>query len=157
MSRQPTRTVFTEGALEEKRATALYEYFRDNIEWEEGIRSSRKGFTRLAKSIILDDYPEIEEILRELLPKGRAYSIYGVYLNYYQNGEMWTPNHSHAKTQQLIVSLGATRTLVVGKKEFKMSNGSSIIFGSTVHGVPREPDVRDGRISIATFMQSCEI
>ena len=35
---------------------------------------------------------------------------------------MWTPNHNHKGTHQLIISLGGTRTLNVAKKGFKMKN-----------------------------------
>ena len=65
---------------------------------------------------------------------------------------MWTPNHSHKDTHQLVVSLGVTRTLQVGEKKYSMVNGSAIIFGSSIHGVPKDETVTGGRISIATFM-----
>lgn len=77
----------------------------------------------------------------------------GVYLNYYRNGEMWTPNHSRPGTHQLVISLGATRTLEVTKKKIPMKNGDAILFGSATHGVPKEPEITTGRISIATFMR----
>ena len=60
---------------------------------------------------------------------------------------MYTPNHSHKGTHQLVISLGETRTLSVAKNEFRMENGDSILFGSSVHGVPREENVTKGRIS----------
>lgn len=86
------------------------------------------------------------------LPKGPRYGILGVYLNNYENGLMYTPMHKHADTIQLVISLGATRTLKVGTKEYRMKNGDAVVFGSSIHGVPQEPSVTEGRISIATFM-----
>jgi hypothetical protein len=65
---------------------------------------------------------------------------------------MYTPNHAHKGTHQLIISLGCPRTLQLGKKEFIMENGDAIIFGGSSHGIPRDNSVT-GRISIATFMK----
>lgn len=80
------------------------------------------------------------------------YAITGIYLNYYENETMWTPNHSHKGSHQLVISLGDSRILQVGKKEYDMINGSAIMFGSTIHGVPKMSMFKNGRISIATFM-----
>jgi hypothetical protein len=80
------------------------------------------------------------------------YYILGVYINYYRDGNDWTPNHSHPKQVQLIISLGATRTLTIGKKDYLMESGDVAIFGSSIHGIRKEPEVKEGRISIATFM-----
>ena len=82
----------------------------------------------------------------------QQFIIMGIYINYYENGEMYAPNHSHKETYQFILSLGVTRTLNVGKKSYLMKNGDGIIFGSSIHGVPKDSSVNNGRISIATFM-----
>lgn len=152
-----TRTKFLINALDSEDSTRLYEKLKREVHWEEGVRS-RNGFTRKAKMISLEEllfgeYPEITECVFSVLSLlDEEYDVHGVYLNFYENGQMYTPNHSHQGTQQLVISLGATRTLVVGKKEYNMSNGSAILFGSSTHGVPKEPSVTEGRISIATFM-----
>lgn len=141
-------------------ASSIYELLKKNVQWEEGIKS-RKGFTRLAKSIDpsqVDDL--VTSVVMELIETActeakmvGTFAIHGVYINYYRDGDMWTPNHTHPKTCQMIISLGATRTLQVGKKNFKIKNGDAMIFGSAIHGVPKEPEVKEGRISIATFMR----
>ena len=151
----PIYTEYSSKIINEESATALYEYLRDNISWEEGIRS-KKGFTRLAKSINPVDYEEIINIINDVLVKMKkdsSYLLLGIYLNFYANGEMYTPNHTHKDTHQLIISLGATRSLYIGKKIYKMNNGDAIIFGSSIHGVPKEPAVTTGRISIAVFLK----
>ena len=146
-------TTFVENVLDQNTSTDLYEYLLDNIVWEDGIRS-RKGFTRKAKSLGGGDNWTIDNAIDKSLKMitQQQYIIMGIYLNYYENGEMYTPNHSHKGTHQLVISLGAPRTLKVGKKNYLMSNGDGIIFGSSTHGVPKEPNVTTGRISIATFM-----
>ena len=99
---------------------------------------------------IIDNLISIAHV--ELCPDA-LYQISHIYVNYYKDGNMWTPNHSHKGTHQIVISLGATRQLKVGKKTFDMSSGSAIIFGGSIHGVPKQPDVKEGRISIATFMK----
>lgn len=135
---------------------ALYYHLQEVIAWEAGV-PSRRGPTRLAKSIDLDQYPEITRVLaralKHLYPEKEQVGVYGVYLNYYRDGTMYTPNHSHKGTTQLIISLGATRLLTVGKRKFALENGDVIVFGSSVHGVPAQPEVQEGRISIAVFLE----
>ena len=148
-------TVYTENALEEKEADALYEKL-EKLPWKQGVRS-RTGTTRLAHNLDLNSClgEEILDLVEKVLkndPTNTKYIVFGVYLNYYKNGDMYTPNHTHKGTHQLVISLGATRSLVLGKKGKRMKNGDAILFGSSLHGVPKEPDVKEGRISIATFM-----
>ncbi len=151
-----TKTQHFPGFLEESIATNLYERLRDNTEWHEGIRS-KTGKTRLAYRV--DDFeslePDLQELLSDVVRKCLQANagIFGVYYNFYKDGTHYTPNHSHPGTIQAIISLGATRTLVIGKKQIQMANGDVAIFGATTHGIPREPDVKDGRISIALFLK----
>lgn len=122
-----------------------------NIEWEEGIRSKR-GFTRLGKSLNVGDCDLVDILIATTMSKlNLNYQVNYIYLNYYKDGTYYTPSHSHPGEIQLVLSFGATRTLKVGSKEFKMNNGDAIIFGSAVHSVPKEL-TDQGRISIATFM-----
>lgn len=147
------KTEYIKSVLKKDISLDLYEYLVETIEWEEGIRS-KKGFTRKAKSIITNQIPIIDKLIEHVLKrkyKTDKYIVLGYYLNYYENGEMWTPNHSHRNTHQLVISLGETRKLVINKKEYIMETGDAILFGSSVHGVPKD-DTTNGRISIATFM-----
>jgi hypothetical protein len=150
-------TAFKTDIIPSDEATAMFFHLSHNIEWVQGITTRSGDFTRFGKTINLDDHPEILRIIIQavklLQPEEKMVAIYGAYLNYYKDGDMWTPNHSHHGTAQLVISLGATRTLIVGKKEYKMTNGSAIIFGSSIHGVPKEPSIKEGRISIAVFLQ----
>lgn len=151
---QRCKTKFVKNAVNSDEALSLYTILRDTIEWQEGIRS-KKGFTRKAKAIHYMEHPLIAEVINDVLKTitNTSYEISHVYLNYYENGEMWTPNHTHPGTHQLVISLGCDRILNVNKKEFTMSNGDAIIFGSSVHGVPKDEKCTKGRISIATFMK----
>ena len=146
-------TTYKENILESDQATSLYLFLQDSIEWEDGVKS-KKGYTRKAKPLDIGDIPEVDHAIIESLSKltTTKYTILGVYLNYYQDGNMWTPNHSHKGTHQLVISLGQTRQLDVSKKSYKMANGSAILFGGSIHGVPKDTNITEGRISIATFM-----
>jgi hypothetical protein len=152
------RTIFSKNSIETEVATNYYNRLL-KLPWQEGIRS-KNGFTRLEHNLDLcsrlgeEILALIREILREMKRANPAvpnYAIFGVYVNYYRDGDMYTPNHSHKGTHQLVLSFGATRTLNIGKKSFLMENGDAILFGSTIHGVPREK-TDGGRISVATFM-----
>ena len=147
------KTVFKKCMVDEAKALHLYKLLKDSISWEDGIRS-RNGFTRKAKYIQPGANPDIDEVIAIALSQitDVTYCVTGIYLNYYETGEMYTPNHSHKGTHQLIVSLGGKRTLAIGKRKFPMENGDAIIFGASTHGVPKEPNIQEGRISIATFM-----
>lgn len=106
-------TTFVSEAIETKIADDLYCQLRDTVEWVDGIKS-RSGKTRKAKQIQMDDplaeslMPYIRTCL-EKLNQGDVYALFGLYLNYYQDGQMYTPNHSHKGTQQLVISLGSCR------------------------------------------------
>ncbi len=56
--------------------------------------------------------------------------------------------------KQLIISLGESRTLTIGSKEYNMENGDVEIFGSSYHSVPKNPEITKGRISIAVFINN---
>jgi hypothetical protein len=152
MSRPACRTRHFPAALSAEHCKAAYDYLKENLQWQEGVRS-RKGFTRYAKPLRLEEDPMVEELILEgLRVAGGDWEVIGVYANFYENGAHWTPSHSHKGTCQLVVSLGATRTLIVNKKNYAVANGDVVIFGSGAHEVPQEPDVKEGRISLATFM-----
>lgn len=146
------KTVFKSGVINPDVATDLFNLLKWNIEWEDGVKS-RSGFTRKAKPLNYGDIKDIDDIIDIALISltNTQYNIEGIYLNYLEDGQMWVPSHSHKGTHQLVVSLGETRTLQVAKKNYSMENGSAIIFGSSVHGVPKDESI-NGRISIATFM-----
>ena len=159
VTRRTCRTKVMHQLVNKEEATSWFDYLRENVTWGEGVRS-KKGFTRKAAPINLDDEESnygLKEFVTTTLTKmgvdPATYDIEGIYLNYYEDGSMWTPNHTHPGLHQLVISLGASRTFVLGKKEYTVNNGDVVIFGSAVHGIPKEPEVTEGRISIATFMR----
>jgi hypothetical protein len=146
------KTVFKREVIDSDVATNLYNLLKYNIEWEDGIKS-KSGFTRKAKPLYYGQIKEVDDVINIALVSltDTQYYIEGIYLNYYENGENYTPSHSHKGTHQLVISLGETRILKVGNKNHDMDHGSAIIFGSSSHGVPKDNSI-NGRISIATFM-----
>jgi len=49
------------------------------------------------------------DIIKDVITKLNINAVlHGIYLNYYQNGRDWTPNHSHKDMRQVIISLGAS-------------------------------------------------
>lgn len=151
-------TKVIKGAVDPETSTDVYNHLKDTIKWEESISSRREGnaFTRNGKSIDLAEYPKVLKIILDVLDKFKSpykYLIAGAYLNHYENGTMWSPNHTHQGLHSLVISTGATRNFVLGKKIVQVENGTAVMFGSANHGVPRMPEVTQGRISIAVFLQ----
>jgi hypothetical protein len=147
------RTIYLPHALDADRCTASYDYLASNIQWDDGVPSRTKGFTRFAKAMNLGEDSVVTDLVTDgLKAVGGDWDVIGLYLNYYLDGSNWTPTHSHKGTAQLIISLGATRTLTLAKKDFALANGDVMLFGAGIHSIPLAPDVKDGRISIATFM-----
>lgn len=157
------RTKFFEKLIDDEAANSLYDLLMKNVDWEDGPRSKNSASTRKAGQLsveelhfLLDAIPAsggvtIWEVIRTTINQSSHRTVCdGAYLNYYRDGQDWTPNHSHKDTSQFILSLGATRTLQVNKTKYPISNGDAIIFGSAVHGVPKD-ETKNGRISVAFF------
>jgi len=148
------QTKYYPNIVDSDTAMAIYYYLEERIEWEDGVRS-KLGFTRKAKPMQLGMDAVIDSCIMESLAKMGVTSsgVYGIYLNYYRNGEDWTPNHSHPGMKQVVISLGASRVLTMGKSSYVMNNGDAIVFGSGIHGVPKDTACTTGRISIALFLE----
>lgn len=155
------KTTYYPGLIDPAEATALYEFLRDTVLWTDGIWSKRYNqVTRKGCSMSMDlDTPDpihaqVMRVVTAVLQQVSDGDVVplGVYLNYYQDGNEWAPSHRHQGMVQLIISLGAQRKLIVGTKPYIIDNGDVIIFGGATHELVREPDITEGRISIATFM-----
>lgn len=144
--------------LSDSYATSLYQTLILNVQWEDGVKTRYGGFTRKAKPINpldkdLITYIVIQDISKVFEKLGiHQVFLVGVYINYYRDGNDYTPVHSHPNMKQLVLSLGAPRTLTMGNDSYTMENGDVIIFGSQKHGVPKDKSCKEGRISIALFM-----
>lgn len=149
------RTRYYENIIADGVSKDLYKYLRNNIPWVESVRS-KLGFTRLGYSLSSQSkhYEKVEPVIITAMdicdiPYER---LMYVYMNYYVDGTHWSPNHSHKDTIQIVISLGATRDLNVAKKVYPMNNGDVIVFGASIHGVPKDDTCKRGRISIALFI-----
>lgn len=158
---QPKTKVKTEyftSFIDTETANQYYLFLKGNVHWVDGIYSRKaRGPTRLAfatndnQTGFVDEF--VSQIVHGVLKRlDRKYNLLGSYLNYYVNGNHYCPSHRHIDNIQLVISLGATRSLKIGSKIYTLKSGDVIIFGSSAHEVPIEPNVTEGRISIATFM-----
>jgi hypothetical protein len=143
-------------------ADQYYEYLKTQLPWRDGVYSRRsQKVTRTAYSVTfpLDEPQSYDLLLKDLIEYCTArvelpssYTTLGAYINYYRHGLEWAPSHSHPRQIQLILSLGATRDLIVGSRTYQLSSGDVIVFGGSTHEVPIRPEVSKGRISLATFI-----
>lgn len=152
------KTTHYPSVLDLEKATALYTHMSASLPWVDGIYSSKlKTTTRLAHQASWEDR-EVLDIINKVLhaiteEPVKQFVVLGVYVNYYRDGKDWAPAHSHpGPMYQLIISLGATRQLRVGKKIYDMNNGDAIVFGGSTHEIIRDPTITEGRISIAVFL-----
>lgn len=148
------KTIHYPNILDSDYANSLYFHLVENIEWIDGIKTRTGQLTRKACPVEPTQDPILLDVISKVAKK-IGYTkllINGIYLNYYRDGNDYTPTHSHPNRKQLVISLGATRKLKVGNKEYAMNNGDAIVFGSAPHGIPKEPDCKEGRISIALFL-----
>ena len=148
----------TTRVLDDETATILMNVLIQKIKWDDGVRS-KNGFTRKAKSVDMGGtlyetlMPQLAPSVVKLKPSWvKDYDILGMYINFYENGEMYTPMHSHPGQHQFVLSLGCERPLIIGKKSFVLKNGQGVLFGSSSHGVPKG-NYDTPRISIALFMK----
>lgn len=166
-----TYTKYHKEFIDPDYAWSLYYALEEGLPWDDGVRTRSGKFTRSAWGILVtkvDDKvafvidPEADRDLVGALI-GLVTKVLDdlsvdinrlgeIYVNYYKDGTHYAPNHSHQKSDQVIISLGATRTLTIANKSYKMGNGDVAIFGSAMHGVPEEREVKEGRISIALFL-----
>ena len=148
------RTAFYRSAVDNDTALMAYDYFENNIQWEDGVRTRTGGVTRKAKPMNLGDDDLLDNLIFNVLNKIGIQQVFivGIYLNYYRDGNDYTPTHSHPGMKQVVISLGTSRVLTMGKGQYTMNNGDVIIFGSSQHGVPKDPMCSEGRISIALFL-----
>lgn len=109
-------------------------------------------YTVATNDSIMPDLLSVIDYSLNALKNKKKYTIRRICINYYPDGSMGALRHYHKGSHQLVISLGATRTLTIGKRKFAMSNGSSVIFGGLIHGVPKQSSVSTGRISIAVFL-----
>lgn len=134
-----------------------YDVLRALIAWEPSIatRFEPGKPTRLAKAMSLGDEEIMDRIIAQtfarvdIQPRG----YHGIYINYYRDGDDWCPRHKHPGTVQLVISFGAKRQFSLEDKRYNVKGGDVIMFGSQIHGVVRNKKIKDGRISIAMFLE----
>jgi hypothetical protein len=143
-------------AIDEKEATDLYHYMKDNVKWD-FIKENGRTHTPICldyNCAINNRIKIVADKASEIACLNETHTIWGTHLNYYQNGNNYVPPHNHLIQYQVIISLGATRTLIVNDENIKLENGDIVMIGKGVfHSVPIEPEVTEGRISIALFFE----
>lgn len=70
--------------------------------------------------------------------------------NWYPDGRASIGAHSHP-FWSAILSFGEPRVFMLDGEPFLLGDGDLLVFGTQKHGVPKMPDVRDGRLSVAIF------
>ena len=108
--------------LKDDEAWMYYYTLLHEFQWTDGIKNTRKAcHYEMGTWDLLDKL--IIQSIKNLYDKSETEFILGVYMNFYRDGNDHAPAHSHPKQKQVIISLGATRTLQIGTKHYNMKNG----------------------------------
>lgn len=147
--------------LDKKYMTDMFFILRDTLVWNDGIKTRHGKPTRLGSNIEIESNDIVYTIIMSVLQKLKIknHIIHGLYLNYYKNGDDYTPIHTHPDSKQMIISLNemdGDRKLSINSKKYNLDSGDVIIFGSQKHGIEKEQG-KKGRISIAIFMKEYEL
>lgn len=136
----------------------VYEYLLGGVKWHENVPSKDIYHTHL---VATQDPNDADPFLLDIIQfvydtlKITHYSMKGIYLNYYASGQEGDQNleqsHSPKSGLQVIISLGVTRTLRIGEKDYLLESGDVIVFDSSTYSVPIQPEIKEGRILISTF------
>merc|ERR1711937_870921 len=70
--------------------------------------------------------------------------------NWYPDGRCSIAPHQH-DFWSAIISFGAPRIFVLDGQPILLGEGDLLVFGTQRHSVPKMPQVKDGRVSIAVF------
>jgi hypothetical protein len=143
------KTIHIKHAIDSETASAYFTFLHDALSWQHSIKNTRKG-----EAIDLQQFPEIEHLVLDLIEKHSPVEkmlVLGLYANLYRDGNDYAPSHKHLGQMQFIISLGETRQLKVGTKTYTLENGDLCIFGAASHTLLKDPSVTKPRISIAVF------
>lgn len=133
-------------------ATDLFNYLEQNVRWSYLIKTRYGNNTR--KTYRVDYNTELFNYINQYIKEIDGYNlgtIGGFYLNYYIDGNDYTPKHTHNGSNQLVLSLGGSRLFKISNKTYTLDNGDCIIFGDQPHEIPKQKSKCSPRISIATF------
>jgi len=71
-------------------------------------------------------------------------------LNYYANGRSTIGSHQH-DFWSAILTFGASRVMLVDNRPVVLHDGDLIVLGTQKHGIPKQPSINQGRVSVAVF------
>jgi alkylated DNA repair dioxygenase AlkB len=153
---RPTLTVYGKSVLQSRQIAA----YADDSEL---IVKYSGAFVQLHT-----DYPRVLSSIQKLVEQKLGVEFNHVMLNKYDDGDVYIGLHADNLENRVIatVSLGAERTFIMrhrtvkdvsGVRRWKLGNGSMFVMqGDTQrfwkHEIPKEPKIKEGRISL-TFRQ----
>mmetsp|Transcript_155182 Transcript_155182/g.268880 ORF Transcript_155182/g.268880 Transcript_155182/m.268880 type:complete len:381 (+) Transcript_155182:70-1212(+) len=99
----------------------------------------------------LTGIPKLDEVLRRLCVDFHIEDPHACLVNnWYPDGKASIGAHSH-DFWSAILSFGSPRVFLLDDMPILLGNGDLLVFGTQRHGVPKMPEVEDGRVSVAVF------
>ncbi len=87
------KTIHIKQAIDKHTASAYFEFLYTTIDWEDGIKNTRKG-----KPVELTDHKEIQHIVLSCIEKYnpiKNMALLGIYANLYRDGNDCAVSHRH--------------------------------------------------------------
>lgn len=145
--------------------TGLYNILRKELNWVPAVLRKRNKDTgtvtvtqkktgkRMNCSFrsLRTGVPALDELLESVrislnIQDPDAYLV----CNYYANGRSTIGNHQH-DFWSAILTFGASRVMLVDNRPVVLHDGDLIVLGTQKHGIPKQPHIKQGRVSIAVF------
>ena len=147
---------------------AIYDELLNNTEWKSGAARTR-DFSTGASHVKYDkegkmklqgnqgakytkgSSPAFDKLLQQFFAEyGLADRTSGIALNWYPDGDSVLGSHRHDCWTALF-SFGHERILTIDKTPLLLQDCDLVIFGTQRHGVPKMPEVHEGRITVPIF------
>jgi len=127
---------------------------RNHVSGEVIVHKNKKTGKRMnasSRSIQTGWDQHLDQILQEMkqtleIKDPHAYIL----ANYYESGKCTIGSHQH-DFWSAILSFGASRVMLVEGRPVVLHDGDLIVLGTQKHAIPKQPKVRQGRVSVAIF------
>jgi len=145
--------------------SGLYNILRREINWEPAMT---RRFNRVTKEVTYHDMSaqgrmvsgfdslrsgieKLDSILESVQASLEiADPTARLLLNKYSSGRAKIGEHEH-DFWSAILSFGASRVMFIEKQPVVLHDGDLLVLGTHRHGIPKQPKIQQGRISVAIF------
>lgn len=109
------------------------------------------SFQRIIITYFLFKYCfKILELGSKTVKKGRIFVPLELFICYYKDGNDSCPIHKH-NCEQITLSFGESRIIIVNNKKILLKHGDVLYLKGQKHGIPKDENIKNPRISFNLF------